>query len=63
MARNKKNTQKNLKLPHMGWNEVVIKKENDLIKEKEKSIIIILFIVIILNVNLKKMKLQQQTMV
>ena len=26
--------QKNLKLPHMGWNEVVIKKDNDLIKEK-----------------------------
>ncbi len=28
--------QKDLKFPHMGWNEVVIKKENGLIKE-EKS--------------------------
>ena len=28
----KKIHQTNLKLPHMGWNEVVIKKENDLIK-------------------------------
>ena len=32
----RKIVQNNLKLPHMGWNEVVIKKENDLIKE-EKS--------------------------
>ena len=32
----KKIPQKNLKLPHMGWNEVVIKKDNELIKEKEK---------------------------
>ena len=32
----KKIPQKNLKLPHMGWNEVLIKKDNDLIKEKEK---------------------------
>ena len=32
----KKIPQKNLKLQHMGWNEVLIKKDNDLIKEKEK---------------------------
>jgi len=31
----KKMSQNNLKLPHMGWNEVVIKKENDLIREKK----------------------------
>ena len=30
----RKIAENNLKLPHMGWNEVVIKKENDLIKEK-----------------------------
>ena len=33
----KKIPQKNLKLPHMGWNEVVIKKDNTLIKEDEKN--------------------------
>ena len=31
----KKMSQNNLKLPHMGWNEVVIKKENDLIRERK----------------------------
>ena len=31
----KKISHKNLKLPHIGWNEVVIKKENDLIKEEK----------------------------
>ena len=29
----KKIPQKNLKLPHMGWNEVIVKKNNDLIKD------------------------------
>ena len=33
----KKMSQNNLKLPHMGWNEVVIKKENDLIREKKTN--------------------------
>ena len=33
----KKMSQDNLKLPHMGWNEVVIKKENDLIREKKTN--------------------------
>ena len=32
----KKMPQNNLKLPHMGWNEVVIKNYNDLIKEEEQ---------------------------
>lgn len=32
----KKLPQNNLKLPHMGWNEVVIKNHNDLIKEDRK---------------------------
>ncbi len=33
----KKISQKELKLPHMGWNEVSIKKENKLIKYKEEK--------------------------
>ena len=33
----KKIPQKNNKLPHMGWNEVVIKKSNDLIKEDNNN--------------------------
>jgi len=33
----KKIPQKNQKLPHMGWNEVVIKKNNDLIKEEKNQ--------------------------
>ena len=33
----KKMPQKNLKLPHMGWNEAVIKKDNDLIKEEKNQ--------------------------
>ena len=33
----KKLPNNNLKLPHMGWNEVLIKKENKLIKEKNNA--------------------------
>ena len=33
----KKIPSADLKLPHMGWNEVLIKKENKLIKEKEEN--------------------------
>ena len=33
----KKIPSTDLKLPHMGWNEVLIKKENKLIKEKEEN--------------------------
>ena len=33
----KKIPQYNIKLPHMGWNEVVIKKDNNLIKESEEQ--------------------------
>ena len=31
----KKIPQKNLKLPHMGWNEVIIKKDNDLVEKNQ----------------------------
>ena len=33
----KKIPQKNLKLPHMGWNEVIIKKDNDLVEKNRNN--------------------------
>ena len=63
-----KKTRKHLKIPHMGWNNLEIKKENIFIKKLKKKLIAqkyqpILFIVTILKQKILIIKLCQLIMV
>ena len=63
-----KKTHKHLKIPHMGWNNLEIKKENIFIKKLKKKLIAqkyqpILFIVTILRQKILIIKLCQLIMV